>query len=816
MYYVVFDTFNNEDSDLIYDRYDALDIADDWNYQEGEYRFIPLALNDSYYRNPYQNNPDHLPIPVNETTIVDPDWKTKVREILEDFNPRIDWSVVKMRRRTRSVEFSTPRSRSKSYVYRITLAKDSEYSAKLVSKSPKSPAYYAYRITDAYLDDSNLEIMHAVFRLLFMGDEYLLPFLSQNSKVLTTPQKKAFDGFFESYRRGDRKGAIILPTGIGKTVVAAKIIVELKPRPKRLLFVSHRNFILNQAIKAIKHEAEEKGWMIQNDDIGKFYGTYGSSGEKREELQKKYVFANPQSFNTIPKEKWLDSGEFELIIVDEFHHGNAETWLRVIKHFHPRFLLGLTATPHRSDAEEPLSLINSNILYKAAEWEKKKNIRTLTLIDALKLGYLVTPILRTLIEPVYKTIEGKVLSPKALKKAETDRARAIIERYKRDAHDKQAVVFCSGVDEAINLEEAFKEAGIRSSHILGTPEHKMCCQDVRRHMRRTKILADFKSKKTQVLFVVDVLNEGVDIKNIEVILWLRETVGVVRLLQQLGRGLRLDKGKRNLLVLDFMNNVSRIQDYLAKGFTPTGWGPATSKTKKKPADRKEEEEIIQLLDSQGLIETGEDISLFSMNVPIEHSDDEITPHTTLLAAMKRFPKLTAANKKSIAKARITLDLIRARIIESFSLPKEKRPYVAQIAKKHKTDPYNIGEILHEAGLLNYTLIPHPSNIEITYSEEGQNQIVKQLDKPERAKLRKIIRAGRRDLGHRSFGKKEECRIPSCTKHGKHRGMCETHYLFAYKEIREGRASEDDLITRFLLEPQSPAQPSRKLRRWNRY
>jgi superfamily II DNA or RNA helicase len=811
MYYVVFDTFYDESSAPILNRYDALDIADNWNYHAEDYRFIPLSFNDNYHRNPYRNNPDHLPIPVNEAVPVDPDWKTKVRELLEDFNPRIDWSVVKMRRRTRSVEISTPRS--KPYVYRITLAKDSEYSAKLVMpKSSKSPAYYAYRITDAYLDDSNIEIMHAVFRLLFMGDEYLLPFLSQNSKALTTPQQKAFDGFIESYGRGDRKGAIILPTGIGKTVVAAKIVIRQKP--KRLLFVSHRNFILEQAIKTIKHEAEENGWIIQNDDIGKFYGTYGSTKEKREELKKNYVFANPQSFNAIPRKKWIDSGEFELVIIDEFHHGNAKTWLRVIEHFHPRFLLGLTATPHRSDAEEPLSLIDSNILYEAAEWEKRKNIRTLTLIDALKLGYLVTPTLRTLIEPEYKTVEGKILSPKALKKAETDRARAIIERYKRDAHDKQAVVFCSGVEEAVNLEEAFNDAGIKSDHILGTAEHKKCCQDIRQHKRRTKKLDDFKSRKTQVLFVVDVLNEGVDITNIEVILWLRETVGVVRLLQQLGRGLRLDKGKRNLLVLDFMDNVSRIEEYIQKGFKPTGWGPVTAKTKKSE-DRKEEEEIIELLDSQGLIETGKDISLFSMNIPIDHSEDEIAPYVTPLAK-KKFSKLTKANKKSIAKVRITLDLLRARIIELFSLPREERLYVTQIAEKYKTDSYNIAEILHEAGLIKYTLIPHPSNIEISYSEEGQKRIVKQLAKAERAKLRKIIRAGRRTLGLRSFGKKEECRIPGCTKAGKHRGMCETHYLFAYQEIREGRATEDDLITRFLLEPQSPPQSSRKLRRRNRY
>lgn len=812
MYYIVLDTFSNENSGPIDDRDEALGLARQLNGEVRVHRFVALALSD-HQPSSYRSNPDHLSIPIRKATIVYKDWKTRVKQLLEEFNPRINWNLVKIRRLSRSIELSTPRS--DPYSYRITLAKDSGFRGDL-----KKNSYYSYHITDSYLDDDNFEAMHAVFRLLFMGDEYLLPFLTQNGKTLTTPQQKAFDGFIESYDRGDRKGAIILPTGIGKTVVAAKVVVE--KRPHRLLFVSHRNFILDQAIKTIKHEADERGWLVTNDQIGKFYGSYSRRELKREQWGRKYVFANPQSFNVVPREKWIDAGEFDLIIVDEFHHGNARTWFRVINHFNPDYLLGLTATPHRSDAEEPLRLVGDNVLYKAADWEREKGIRTLTLIEALKLGYLVLPDIKQLVEPEYKTISGENISPKALKNAEKDRARAIIEMYKSSARNKQAVAFCSGVSEAEQLEKAFTKAGIASTHVLGTAAHKKCCQDTPTQKRRSKKLKDFRDKKTQVLFVVDVLNEGVDIANVEAILWLRETVGVVKLLQQLGRGLRLDRGKRSLLVLDFMDNIRRVQDYIKEGFTATGGPIYKAKRKKKLEDRAEENEIIELLDSQGLITIGKDISLVPMDDLTELSGDELAPYipsepepeTTRVTASKprKLPQPTPSNLVSMSRTIDRMKKIKNKIVSYYDLPREERPYVPEMATKLGIDSYNIMEILYEEGLSTREPIFHPSNIELSYSEEGQNQILRQLDKPEKVRIRKILRPGVRVFGKRTFGKRDECRLSSCNRTGNHRGLCELHYLFTYREIFEGRAFEEDLIARFLLEPKVPFLKSRKLRR----
>jgi superfamily II DNA or RNA helicase len=895
MRYFVHDTLYGEDSPNLPHRHDVLDVADAWNYHDGHHRFIPMT--ESYRRNP---KGDAIPIPLVTPTPVWEDWQLRVRTLLGDFNRRIFWTPQGVRWRkisAKTLEFSTPRSRDYAYSYRISLNSEAKYTGKLATSSSGSGhRYFSYHITEDYLADENVEIMHAVFQLLFMGDEDLLPFLFGGSKVLTIPQQRVFEGFIESYERGDKKGAIVLPTGIGKTVLAARVVV--RTRPERLLFISDRNFILQQAIATIKDQAANAmdSWVIPNSEIGHFYGQHATTAEKRRELQKKYVFANPQSFNTllprrIPGEiaerrwegfkKWIKEDAFDLIIVDEAHHIKANTWHNIIQYFKPKYLLGLTATPYRSDSKEPLRALDYNILYKAADWEKSLGIETLTLLNAVKLGYLVFPTFRQLEEELVAAPgtakDSYIVSKKDLSKAR-QRAKKIIDRYEQDAPGKQAVVFCSNADEAIRLEAAFNEAGIASDHLLGVTtgppdkevlisrlqmtsdqkkakpkaggkvivrkrsgltydvisgaaavlaakkskkttimvqderrvDHKGCCRDTPRNTHRTDKLNAFRDRRIQALFVVDVLNEGVDIKNIEVVLWLRETKGVVRLLQQLGRGLRLDVGKRSLLVLDFMKNIEKVQEYLSGGFKATGWNKKEGKKKKivEIEIAPEDKEIIELLESQGKIIVGDDIELFPMSRGggDEPSEESLSPLIEYKAAAISMPKPTPAQKTSMARAHKFIAKTKDHIVALATVPDEDGLVLsaAEISAKIGWDLYVVAEILYTEGVTQRPPFVHPEQekIETAYSISSQNQIIdNHLISTEKTRIRNILKAGKKAIGSRElFGGKNKCRIEGCSLDGIYRGMCELHYLFTWQEIREARVFEDDLVVRFLLEP----------------
>ena len=825
MHYSVFDTAYHQQFSAN-SRAEALDMADYLNFQEGHYRFVPLV--DSYRQNPYRRNPDHIPISIKTPAPVWPNWKDRIISILEEFNPTIDWSKIKVRRSGRTIEFVTPRSSPHSY--RISIKKDPGFMPEL--KHGKTQTYFSYDITEAYLSDENIDAIRAVFRLLFMGDEFLLPFLAKGTKRLSPPQQRAFDGFMQSYHRNDDKGAIILPTGIGKTVVAAKIITTLKP--KSLLFVSHRNFILSQAIDTIKNEAATIGWDLPHKDFGEFYGDYKITSAKRGQLLQKYVFANPQSFNALAREKtnkaWGDKKRFDLIIVDEFHHGNAKTWFNIIDYFKPRYLLGLTATPYRSDAEKPLSLVDDNMLYIPSQWEREHGERTLTLINALKLGYLVTPTIKPMLHSKQRTIIGEFVAPAVKEKVKQqdriERAKKIIERYQYDAQGKQAVVFCANAEEVVYLEKAFKKEGIVSDHLLGTKEHTKCCTNTQNNKKRDTKLANFRTGKTKVLFVMDVLNEGVDITNIEVILWLRETRSIVKLLQQLGRGLRLAEGKRKLLVLDFMDNIRKVQQYIREGFKEQ----EQKQRKKKDAKRKiktfketkeeqkmdEELEFIELLESRGMIQAGPDISLFAMSGSIEASEDELSVYQPKVDLAP--PKPTKSAIQAMKRTAKHIGKIKDQIIKMYTKEADYQPSALIIANKLDYDHTLIHDILYEAGLVRKGFPLHPSNIEKTYSLAGQKKIIDEaFSKTEQNALRRILKVGSKVLGDRSMthqdltdrmGKHDRCRIPECKLIGKHRGLCEAHYLFAFSEIRAGNAFEDDLIIRFLMEPQTDSDTIR--------
>ncbi len=227
---------------------------------------------------------------------------------------------------------------------------------------------------------------------------------------------------------------------------------------------------------------------------------------------------------------------FDYVVVDEFHHAAAPIYRRLLQHFRPRFLLGLTATPERTDQSDILSLCDDNLVY------------TRRLFDGVELG-LLCPFLYYGIHD--ETVDYREIpwrngrfDPTALshKLATLGRARHALHHWRDKAQDR-TLAFCVSTAHADFMAERFRKEGIRAAAVYAGSS-----------MDRGAALEALERGDLQVLFSVDLFNEGVDLPAIDTVMMLRPTESKILFLQQLGRGLRCHPGKRHLVVLDFIGN----------------------------------------------------------------------------------------------------------------------------------------------------------------------------------------------------------------------------------------------------------------------
>ena len=345
----------------------------------------------------------------------------------------------------------------------------------------------------------------------------------------------------ERYRHGRWRNLIVAATGTGKTVVAALDYRRLndateplpwKPnvRPASLLFVAHRREILKQSRDMFRQ-------VMRDGSFGELH----VDGQRPDRWQ--HVFASVQSLNNVDLEG-VSPTAFDVIIVDEFHHAAAPTYRHLLDHFQPHILLGLTATPERTDAESILSWFGGRISVELRLW------------DALDRG-LLSPF-------QYFGIHDSVdLSHVAWKRGRYDekelenlytgndaRVVQILEQLRQkisDVRKMRALGFCVGVHHAEFMAARFRAAGIPSEAVLGTTDSE----------ERDAALKRLKSGEINCLFAVDIFNEGVDVPQIDTVLFLRPTESSLVFLQQLGRGLRRARDKACLTVLDFIGNANR-------------------------------------------------------------------------------------------------------------------------------------------------------------------------------------------------------------------------------------------------------------------
>ncbi len=326
------------------------------------------------------------------------------------------------------------------------------------------------------------------------------------------------------------RNLIVAATGTGKTVIAAfdyKNFKQENPSSK-LLFIAHRKEILVQA------RATFQG-ILKNNNFGDLWvdGMVPNNYE--------FVFASVQSLNNKLIDISLSPDFYDFIIVDEVHHIAASSYRPILNYFKPKVLLGLTATPERMDGEDILTDFCNKI---AAEIRLPEALNRKLLCPFQYFGISDSIDLSNA-----KWEKGRYVASELtnLYTANDRRIGEIItnlEKYTKDISDVRAIGFCATVEHAKYMAEKFTLANLKGDYLVSNNSAD-----------RDKIRYRLINKEINYLFVVDIFNEGVDIPEVDTVLFLRPTESLTVFLQQLGRGLRLAEGKDCLTVLDFVANA---------------------------------------------------------------------------------------------------------------------------------------------------------------------------------------------------------------------------------------------------------------------
>ena len=343
--------------------------------------------------------------------------------------------------------------------------------------------------------------------------------------------------------RGYYKNLVVAATGTGKTVISAFDYKLFKKQNSdkacRLLFVAHREEILKQSIYTFRG-------VLKDNNFGEmFVGNY-----KPESIDN--LFISIQTFNSQNFTDKTSSDFYDYIIVDEFHHAAAPTYQKLITYYKPKILLGLTATPERMDGKSILEYFNNRI---AAEIRLPEAIDRKLLCPFQYFGITDNVNLEELkwIRGGYDKSElAKLYTISGL--AANRRADMIISsilKYVTDIDDVKGIGFCVSVEHAEFMSNYFNKNGIDTMFLTGnSPDEE------RRNAKQNLV-----SGKVRFIFVVDIYNEGVDIPEINTVLFLRPTESLTIFLQQLGRGLRLSEKKECLTVLDFIGQANKKYNF---------------------------------------------------------------------------------------------------------------------------------------------------------------------------------------------------------------------------------------------------------------
>lgn len=343
--------------------------------------------------------------------------------------------------------------------------------------------------------------------------------------------------------RGYNRNLIVAATGTGKTVISAldyKRFCRQNPdKPCRLLFVAHREEILKQSMYTFRA-------VLKDANFGEmFVGNY-----KPESIDN--LFMSIQTFNSQSFTDKTSPDFYDYIIVDEFHHAAAPTYQKLLSYYDPHILLGLTATPERMDGKSILPYFNNRI---AAEIRLPEAIDRKLLCPFQYFGVTDSVDLDNLkwaaggydkgeLSRIY-TLSGMIANRRA------DLVISSLLKYVTDIDDVKGLGFCVTVEHAIFMSDYFNAHSIPSMYLTGHSP------DEERKEAKNRLVKG----EVRFIFVVDIYNEGVDIPEVNTVLFLRPTESLTVFLQQLGRGLRLSEDKECLTVLDFIGQANKKYNF---------------------------------------------------------------------------------------------------------------------------------------------------------------------------------------------------------------------------------------------------------------
>ena len=306
-----------------------------------------------------------------------------------------------------------------------------------------------------------------------------------------------------SAMKKSKRPLAVLPTGAGKTVIFAYMSASAQAKGKTVWFLVHRRELRKQSIDTFEK------FNIPLDTI-----------------------------HISMVSQWRKLPEPDLIVFDEAHHASARTWQNIIKTYPDKYIIGLTATPTRLSGK-PLGDTFTDLI---------QGVTTQELID---MGYLsdykyLAPPTKTNFEQL--KIKRGDYDRNELENMLLDKAQysGIVSEYKKHADNKQAIYFCTTIKHSEEIAREFQESGIKAVHFDGNTQKK----------ERDQIIEDFRNNKVQVLCNVDLIGEGFDMPNCDVVGMVRPTASLTLYLQQVGRGLRPREGK-TALIIDHVGNVHR-------------------------------------------------------------------------------------------------------------------------------------------------------------------------------------------------------------------------------------------------------------------
>ena len=336
-------------------------------------------------------------------------------------------------------------------------------------------------------------------------------------------QRKALKELNRIRVMGAGRALVVAAAGSGKTYLAA--FDALNFSPKRLLYIVHEGSILMKSFDTFQR-------VFGSD---RSYGVY--NGEYKE-FDADFVFSTNVTMSS--SLELFDKHAFDYIIVDECHHATASTYQKIIDYFEPEFLLGITATPERMDDEDVYGLFDQNVPYELRLRE--------AIINKLVVPFKYYGIRDELIEYGTEATKGHKFVEQFSDEKHCEFISKMIEEHRVPGQKLKALAFCRDISHAIRMADAMEDY-YHTRYLTGK-------NSTGERVRAYKDLQD-DNADLEILFTVDILNEGVDIPGVNMVLFLRPTESQTIFIQQLGRGLRTYEGKEYVTVLDFIGNDYR-------------------------------------------------------------------------------------------------------------------------------------------------------------------------------------------------------------------------------------------------------------------